>query len=163
MIVTYDLAWEWEWKSLGVNLKVATTVADIFLSHKQKAKESEKGGQLFIDTSMSNGLWLSLATPPHKDDRASPTSLELDANRCKQEIIESKDKGLILVGYWHTHAELIPNLSAQDVKSFLEFSCKNIESLPCPLAVIVGNGREKSVIRAWSLQKNNFLLANLLR
>ncbi|MCU4581177.1 Mov34/MPN/PAD-1 family protein [Acinetobacter gyllenbergii] len=157
----YDLAWEWQWKTIDVHLKVARAVADVFFAHTQNTKENEMGGQLFIDTSMSNGLWLSLATPPHKDDRAGPTWLELDSNRCKQEIIESKEQGLILAGYWHTHAELIPNLSAQDLKSFREFSCKNIESLPSPLAIIVGNSTETSSIRAWSLQKNDFLQATL--
>ncbi|WP_298065685.1 Mov34/MPN/PAD-1 family protein [uncultured Acinetobacter sp.] len=161
--MNYDLAWEWHWKSIDVNLKVTTTAAEVFLAHRQSTNENEKGGQLFIDTSMSNGLWLSLATPPHMDDRAGPTWLELDSNRCKQEIIEYKEKGLILVGYWHTHAELRPNLSVQDLKSFQEFSCKNNESLPSPLAIIVGNSTKNESIRAWSLQKNDFLLATLVR
>ena len=64
VLVIYDLAWEWRWKTLDVELKVSTKVVDIFFSHQQKLKEDEKGGQLFIDTSMSDGLWLAVATPP---------------------------------------------------------------------------------------------------
>ncbi len=79
-------------------------------------------------------------------------------NRCKQEVLEYQNQGLILVGYWHTHAELIPNLSPQDIKSFREFSQNNINTLPNPLAVIVGNN---DTIRAWSFQKNGMILASL--
>ncbi|AVI31426.1 hypothetical protein CSB70_0598 [Acinetobacter baumannii] len=161
VLVSYDLAWEWRWKTLDVELKVSTEVVDIFFSHQQKLKEDEKGGQLFIDTSMSDGLWLAVATPPHNADLSGPTWLELDANRCKQEAIEYQNQGLVLVGYWHTHAELTPNLSPQDIKSFREFSRKNISSLPNPLAVIVGNGSNGDTIRAWSLQENGFIQATL--
>lgn len=161
VLVSYDLAWEWRWESLGVELKVSTQVVDIFFTHQQKSKEDEKGGQLFIDTSMSDGLWLVVATPPHNADRSGPTWLELDVNRCKQEVLEHQNQGLVLVGYWHTHSELIPNLSLQDNKSFLEFSGKNIELLPCPLAIIVGNGGNNDTIRAWSFQKNGMILASL--
>jgi proteasome lid subunit RPN8/RPN11 len=87
--------------------------------------------------------------------------LELDANRCKQEAIEYQNQGLVLVGYWHTHAELTPNLSSQDIKSFREFSRNNISSLPNPLAVIVGNGSNGDTIRAWSFQENGMILASL--
>jgi len=87
--------------------------------------------------------------------------LELDNNRCKQEALEYQNQRLVLVGYWHTHAELTPNLSPQDIKSFREFSRKNISSLPNPLAVIVGNGSNGDTIRAWSLQENGFIQATL--
>ena len=157
----YDLAWEWRWKTLDVELKVSTKVVDIFFSHQQKLKEDEKGGQLFIDTSMSDGLWLAVATPPHKADRSNPTWLELDVNRCKQEVLEYQNQGLVLVGYWHTHAELTPNLSPQDIKSFREFSRNNINSLPNPLAVVVGYGSTGDTIRAWSFQENGMILASL--
>ena len=67
----------------------------------------------------------------------------------------------VLVGYWHTHAELTPNLSPQDIKSFREFSRNNINSLPNPLAVVVGNGSTGDTIRAWSFQENGMILASL--
>lgn len=161
VLVSYDLALEWRWKTLDVELKVSTEVVDIFFSHQQKLKEDEKGGQLFIDTSMSDGLWLTVATPPHNADCSGPTWLELDANRCMQEVFEYQNQGLVLVGYWHTHAEVTPNLSPQDIKSFREFSRNNINSLPNPLAVIVGNGNNCDTIRAWSFQKNGMILASL--
>ncbi|WP_288499727.1 Mov34/MPN/PAD-1 family protein [uncultured Acinetobacter sp.] len=146
---------------LNVELKVSTQVVDIFFSHQQKLNEDEKGGQLFIDTSMSDGLWLAVATSPHNADRSGPTWLELDANRCKQEALEYQKQGFVLVGYWHTHTELTPNLSPKDIKSFREFSRNNIRSLPNPLAVIVGNGANNDTIRAWSFQKNEMILASL--
>lgn len=161
VLMSYDLAWEWRWKTLNVELKVSTEVADIFFAHQQKLKEDEKGGQLFIDTSMSDGLWLTVATPPHNADRSGPTWLELDINRCKQEVLEYQNQGLVLVGYWHTHAELTPNLSPQDIKSFREFSRNNINSLPNPLAVVVGYGSTDDTIRAWSFQENGMILASL--
>ncbi|WP_407324434.1 Mov34/MPN/PAD-1 family protein [Acinetobacter pittii] len=153
-----ELAWIWEWENLSVRLKVDKNVADIFLHFRQDLGGNERGGQLFVDINQSDGLWLSRATLPNKMDRSGTTWLSLDQNRCKEEIKIANKQGLRLVGYWHTHPELIPNLSPQDIKSFREFSQKNSKYLSCPLAVIVGNGTETNSIRAWSLQNNRFLL-----
>ncbi len=157
-----ELAWVWEWNSLGVKLNVASTVADIFSGHQQKVGENERGGQLFVDINRTDGLWLAEGTSPHKNDRAGTNWLNLDPHRCKQEILLANQQGLILVGYWHTHPELIPNLSLQDMISFREFSLKNSKYLSCPLAIIVGNGKVADSVRAWSLQNNQFLLGTMI-
>lgn len=153
-----ELAWIWEWDNLGVKLNVASNVADVFSGHQQKIGENERGGQLFVDINRTDGLWLSEATSPHKNDHAGTCWLNLDPSRCKQEIRLANKQGLILVGYWHTHPEHIPNLSPQDIRSFREFSLKNSKYLSCPLAIIVGNGKEANSVRAWSLQNSQFLL-----
>lgn len=155
-----ELAWIWEWEKLRVKLKVTKSVADIFLDCRQDLGENERGGQLFVDVSQSDGLWLSRATLPHKNDRSGTTWLSLDQSRCKEEIKIANKQGLRLVGYWHTHPELIPNLSPQDIRSFREFSITNSKYLSCPLAIIVGNGKEANSIRAWSLQNKNFILGS---
>ena len=157
-MMNLDLAWIWEWKNLGVELNVSVDVADIFLGHRQKIGENERGGQLFVDLNLEDGLWLSEATLPHKNDRAGLSWLHLNPSRCKQEVLSANQRGLRLVGYWHTHPELVPNLSQQDIRSFREFSLKNSEYLSCPLAIIVGTGQEANSIRAWSLQSDKFIL-----
>jgi len=161
--MNHKLAWVWKWDKLEVELNVPSTVADFFNEYRQKKGEHERGGQLFVDVNSEDGLWLSEATSPHKDDFAGPTWLHLDPKRCKKEILTANQQGLILVGYWHTHPESIPSLSPQDISSFRKFSLKNVEYLSCPLAVIVGNGQNADSIRAWSLQSNDFILGSIIK
>lgn len=157
-----ELAWVWAWNDLDVKLKVSSKVEKVFSNYRQKIGEYERGGQLFIDINRADGLWLVDATLPHPDDRAGRSWLILDSVRCRQEILSANQKGLRLVGYWHTHPEIVPNLSSQDIKSFNEFSLKNSEHLACPLAIIVGNGHNENSIRAWSLQNKKFILGSLI-
>ena len=59
--------------------------------------------------------------------------------------------------------------NSDDFQNFVEYArkyknggeYKNIELLPCPLAIIVGNGGNNDTIRAWSFQKNGMILASL--
>jgi len=160
--MVHELAWVWVWHDLDVTLKVTSRVAEIFSNHQQKIGDNERGGQLFVDISCADGLWLADATLPHPDDQASTSWLIFDSDRCKQEIISANQQGLRLVGYWHTHPEKTPNLSSQDIKSFNEFSLKNSDQLACPLAIIVGNGNNKNSVRVWSMQGKKFILGTLI-
>ncbi|MGZ8250894.1 MAG: Mov34/MPN/PAD-1 family protein, partial [Methylophilaceae bacterium] len=95
----------------------------------------------------------------HPGDLSGPAWLELDPERCKKEVKAANAKGLLLIGFWHTHPELVPNLSLQDKKALLEFSKKNASTLPNPIAIIVGQSQEPDGIRAWSVQHKAFRLA----
>ena len=142
----------WVWPNLGFDLLVTKRVIDLFERYKQSQGMKESGGQLFVNLSSPEGLVLSDATPPNKNDRATPTSLLLAPTRCREEIKELNCQGLFLVGYWHTHSEDDPQLSSQDLRSFQKFKDDNCEVLPYPLAVIVG----QSKIRVWSMRECPF-------
>ena len=139
----------WHWPSLKIDLLIAKAVIDIFTENRQTKNNKERGGQLFIDLSFPKGLLVAVATPPHPKDYATTHSLFLDSARCCEEIKFFNDKGLRLVGYWHTHPELDPLLSSQDLRSFQKFSNENSNKLPYPLAVIVGLSR----LRVWSMRQ----------
>ncbi|MBF8179089.1 Mov34/MPN/PAD-1 family protein [Herminiimonas contaminans] len=151
--------WMWHWSDLDVTLYVHTSVASFFENHRQEQGGHERGGQLFVDVTRPNGLWLVEATGPHLNDKSGPTWLEMDLKRCREEIEEANARGLRLIGYWHSHPEHVPALSGQDIKSLTKFSQQNTHQLPNPLAVIVGRSLSPEGIRAWIYQKRKALLA----
>lgn len=140
-----NIAWVWEWPGMDVSLNISKAVAEIFFHYRQHAEENERGGQLFVDLTNEDGLWLVDASKPHLDDCSGLNWLSLNQSRCTGEIEIANGKGLRLIGYWHTHPEEHPNISAQDIKSFKKFSKKNINYLQNPLVVIVG----RSSTNAW--------------
>lgn len=105
------IAWQWSWPGLNTPLLVSQEVASLLEGYRQMRFDVERGGQLFVDPSSDAGLVLALATPPHKDDRAGRTWLDLNARRCRKEIELANAAGLRLVGYWHTHPQSIPMIS----------------------------------------------------
>jgi hypothetical protein len=159
--MTSESHWIWDWPTLGISLHVHSSVVSSFKKCRQEQGGHERGGQLFVDIKRSDGLWLVEATPPHPEDKCGPTWLEMDLRRCQEEIIKANEKGLRLIGYWHSHPEHVPNLSGQDIKSLKKFSRQNSGELPNPLAVIVGRSPLPEGIRAWVYQEGTPLLAQL--
>ena len=154
-----DIAWHWYWPSFGGQLLVSQDVAELFRNFRQSRIGVERGGQLFVNPSDSRGIVLALATPPHKNDRAGKTWLELDARRCREEVEVANDAGLRLIGYWHTHPQSIPVISNTDIKCFSKFSARYAQDLPQPLAIIVGNSSGPSSIKAWSFREGRYVEA----
>ncbi|HBO9019095.1 Mov34/MPN/PAD-1 family protein [Pseudomonas aeruginosa] len=157
-----DFAWCWKWPGVDTTLLVSHDVAKALRAYRQKGWSEERGGQLFVDPSNPAGLALTLATPPHRADRSGRTWLELDDKRCHAEVKEANDKGLRLVGYWHTHPQVIPAISLDDIQSFSSFAVRHMEALPHPLAIIVGTSDEPNGIKAWSFRFGRYLEAELL-
>lgn len=153
------IAWQWSWPEVDTHLLVSQDVANLFENYRQRRFNVERGGQLFVDPSNATGLLLALATPPHKDDRAGRTWLELNAHRCHEEIREANAAGLRLVGYWHTHSQNIPMISPTDIGSFSKFASYYIKDLPHPLAIIVGNSNSPKGIKAWSFRAGRYVEA----
>lgn len=147
-----DIAWCWRWPSHDVELLVTGSVAQFLSRHRQQSWEAERGGQLFIDLSDQRGLVLAGATSPDPVDRSGGTWLELNPERCRQEIAQANARGWRLVGYWHTHPQVIPTISPIDVASFAAFATRHTTALPFPLAVIVGRPDHERGIRAWSIR-----------
>lgn len=149
-------SWWWSWPHADIDIKVNITTAAVFNAARQRFSENERGGQLFADLTDPKGINL-IATAPHPSDLSSRIWVEFNRERCQNEIASANKLGFRLVGYWHTHPQKIPTPSNTDLASFKEFSFQNRDSLPCPLAVIVGNAITPNGIRAWVLKGNNFL------
>ncbi len=156
------IAWAWEWPDIDSPLFVTQTVAEVFNKFRQHSCGSERGGQLFVDLANPHGLIISLATPPHLKDRAGWTWLELDAERCRQEIESANALGLRLVGYWHTHPQTVPVISSTDIASFSTFAARYARELPHPIAVIVGLSSAANGIKAWSFRDGACIEATVI-
>lgn len=100
--------------------------------------------------------------PPHSDDRHGIFSLTINAERARRDIEVANRNGHRLVGYWHTHPQSVPELSCTDISSFRELAQLNPETLPMPLAVIVGYSRSTDGIRAWSIRPSGILRAETM-
>jgi hypothetical protein len=133
-------------------LIVSRAVANVLGDHRQHEKNLERGGQLFVDPISPTGLLLALATQPHYADRAGRMWLELNVQRCQEEIQSANAQGLRLVGYWHTHPAKIPEISSADITSFSRFSARYPQELPHPIAIIVGQSTKPEGIKAWSFR-----------
>jgi hypothetical protein len=157
-----EIAWRWRWPMVDSELPVSLAVATVLGRHRQRRWGVERGGQLFVDLGNPDGLVLTLATPPHLADRAGRTWLELDANRCLDEIERANALGLRLVGYWHTHPQSIPVISCADIQSFSAFSDRYAQELANPLAVIVGQSEKSNGIKAWSFQCGRYVEATFV-
>jgi hypothetical protein len=154
-----NIAWRWKWPAIDSELLVSQAAATVLGSHRQRAWGMERGGQLFVDPLSPSGLMLALVTPPHRADRAGWAWLELDENRCLQEIESANSQGLRLVGYWHTHPQTIPAISPADVGSFSRFAARYIQDLPNPIAIIVGQSKKPEGIKAWSFRVGGYVEA----
>jgi hypothetical protein len=154
-----DIAWRWTWPEVDSELLISQSVANVLSNYRQRGFATERGGQLFVDRTCPSGLLLALATPPHRADRAGRTWLELDTERCRQEVISANTLGLRLVGYWHTHPQTVPTLSSTDAGSFSNFTARYAQDLPHPLAIIVGKSPKPEGIKAWSFREGRYIEA----
>ncbi|WP_337261541.1 MULTISPECIES: Mov34/MPN/PAD-1 family protein [unclassified Serratia (in: enterobacteria)] len=153
------IAWHWRWPTLHSELLVSQSVADVLDSHRQQGVSPERGGQLFVDPANQAGLLLALATLPHSTDHAGWSWLDLNAERCRREIESANAEGLRLVGYWHTHPQIVPDISPADINSFSRFAARYAEELPYPIAVIVGKSSKPEGIRVWSFREGKHIEA----
>jgi proteasome lid subunit RPN8/RPN11 len=150
------LAWTWVWDDCGFELNVSKNVSELFDMFRQHGTKSECGGQLFIDLSYNNGLWLSYVTLPHPSDKSSKHWVELNSDRCKFELNQAEDNGLVFAGYWHTHPQIVPTLSNQDKISIQRFYAKNKHIISAPIFIIVGTSSCQNGIRAWAYKNENY-------
>lgn len=103
----------------------------------------EAGGQLFAQLS-SHEVRIEQATGPRQTDSRSRTAYVPDRIAEQIEIDYWHRKGLHYVGDWHTHPELIPQPSEDDIKSIRDSFSKSQHSLHGFLLVIVGTAKVPS-------------------
>lgn len=125
-----------------VRFELAPDVVRLLIGHRQMSPWTrERGGLLFADPAYTDRVVITHATPPHRDDQATLSSLQLNPGRCQREVEDLNSKGLWFVGYWHTHPETKPQISGADRRAFTNNLNYQRMSLTAMLAIIVGNGR----------------------
>ncbi len=74
----------------------------------------ESGGQLFSPDPSATELLITHITGPYKSDRTSRTSWNPDIKKLKKDREDNFERGLYVVGLWHTHPEALPVPSGLD-------------------------------------------------
>ncbi|MCD1649706.1 Mov34/MPN/PAD-1 family protein [Marinobacter adhaerens] len=152
-----DIAWSWKWPDLGCEILVSASVVEVLNRYRQVGPNPERGGQLFVDPLNPVGLVLADASTPNPADQVGRSWIDMDSSRCRREVVHANSKGMRLVGYWHTHPQIIPHISRTDIESFRRFSTAYNHELPHPIAVIVGTSRKANGIRVWSFRDGRYI------
>lgn len=101
----------------GINIHIASQVLDLLSMHKQNASRNESGGMLFA-TINNNDIYISVATVPSREDRSHRFGISMNKNGMQAKINEFYYKhSLHYVGDWHTHPEIKPSPSSQDLST----------------------------------------------
>ncbi|WP_291783277.1 Mov34/MPN/PAD-1 family protein [Luteibacter sp.] len=145
-----------------MDLLVSNAARDVLHAGRQALGGIERGGLLFVDSGDARGLILSLVTPSHPDDKADSYALLLSDTRCRLEIEAANERGLRLIGFWHSHPETVPHLSGKDIASFKSFGRRNHVDMPWPVAVIVGRSNSVDGVKAWSIRPSGIYAAQLV-
>jgi len=153
-VIEYSIA------ASGQTLVFSGTVIEHVLSNRQtKARDHEAGGQLFARVSRYE-IYVADATGPRTSDRRTRLSYRPDRKLEQAEIDESQRRGLVFVRDWHTHPELIPEPSTQDLVSISECFRKSSHHLNAFLLVVVGASAAPKDLHV-SLHDSGGLVTNL--
>lgn len=128
---------------LQVRLSPAAIIT--LTAHQQlRFWQPERGGVLLASSvgACDGVVEVVRVTPPHRDDRAGRCWLKLNHARVLREIDAAFAEGLHFVGYWHSHPELHPQLSTQDVAALLPTLQTSDLDLQRILMVVIGGRRD---------------------
>jgi integrative and conjugative element protein (TIGR02256 family) len=122
----------------GQTIVFSDGVLDHVLANRQtKPWEREAGGQLFAHVSRYE-IYIKEATGPRRSDKRSRVSYRPDRKLEQAEICDRQRKGLVFVGDWHTHPELLPGPSPRDLASISECFRRSSHDLNAFLLLVVG-------------------------
>ncbi|WP_370258766.1 Mov34/MPN/PAD-1 family protein [Marinobacter nauticus] len=114
-------------------------ILEHFVSFQQKQPhDKEAGGQLFWEYSPEGHRRVALVTGPRPTDQRSRTRYKADHRQEQIEINRNYDRGLYLLGDWHTHPEAIARPSAADIEAIQDIYRGSRNPGPGLLLVIVG-------------------------
>ena len=122
-----------------------------FEEHQQKYRwRSEAGGQLFWEHAPDGHRRVAASTGTRPTDKRTRTSYKADARQEQVEIDEHYEKGLYLLGDWHTHTEPIATPSRVDYEAIQEIYRSSIDPGPGLILVVVGTRPlQESMSIAW--------------
>lgn len=125
------------------------------LTHVSRYRQStpwaaEAGGQLF-GTLTATRICVTEASGPYPGDKRSRNRYRSNPATAQREIEQRRDRGLLYLGEWHTHAEDYPDASELDyaaMRSLLISSQLNSNML---LMMIVGRAQSTAGFGAWRI------------
>ena len=118
--------------SHNTRIRIDQKALDIFYDHRQMSKDSpEKGGVLVGEEKIRTKpefcckLRITGASGSMPGDSATPTSLSLTGPG-HQEFVDQEKKRIynlfnirgVIIGYWHTHSEIMPTHSRRDIRAW---------------------------------------------
>jgi integrative and conjugative element protein (TIGR02256 family) len=124
---------------------------------RQKGRYArEAGGQLFgfVTDECVN---VTKAVGPSSWDERGLFSFRSDPNVAQKAIQRQHKRGLLYLGEWHTHAELIPRPSPSDLHAMQQLMKRSHLNTRALLLVILGLGHPDTDVGAWYVDENNFL------
>lgn len=101
------------------------------------SRAKEAGGQLFAQFDGADTILLE-ATPPKWLDLRSRNGFLPNRLIQQREIRERYTRGLHFVGDWHTHPELVPHPSHDDIYSMIDCFGRSLHDLRAFVLIIVG-------------------------
>lgn len=119
-----------------------------FLHRQRRFWQREAGGLLFAPSvgSQNGQVDIEVVTGPNPGDRRTRYSCALEHETCLADIAAQFEKGMKFVGYWHTHPEPEPSLSAVDRRAFAKNLIAGGLRIDRMLAAVVGNGNSMDTI-----------------
>lgn len=122
----------------GQRLVFTSAVLEHFEKHQQlRWWQREAGGQLFARLALPD-IIVEEATGPRPSDWRTRYSYRPSRRAEQREIVSRHARGLHFIGDWHTHPELVPTSSGQDIESMHEVVRKSVHALNGFVLVIVG-------------------------
>lgn len=136
------------------------------LQHFQKHAQSrlwkrEAGGQLFARFEQ-DFVHIVFATGPYRSDKRSRHSFKPDKSMALNDINKMFRNGYHYVGDWHTHSEIDPYPSKQDIMCMQECFTKSSHSLGSFVLVIVGSMPSAEMLWVSLHNQSETLRLNLL-
>ena len=122
----------------GQRLVFTPTVVQHFYRHRQlRWWHREGGGQLFARFDLPD-IIVEEASGPRRGDWRTRSSYVPNRRAEQREIIERHRRELHFVGDWHTHAEMVPRPSPQDMRSMADLVARSQHALNGFVLVVVG-------------------------
>lgn len=123
---------------------------------QDKVHLPEAGGQLFSKNPDDGNIIIDEITGPYPTDKRSRYNWIPDITKMSFDREQLFDKGLYIVGLWHTHPELTPHSSQKD-----KITCeKHLQLLDSVyrgfLLITIGNGSPNPVLSTEYLERKGY-------
>lgn len=106
---------------------------------RQIGLKKEAGGLLFAKELESNIVEIEYVSIPTKFDWRSRFGFRPNKRAAQKLINENFNQGLYYVGDWHTHPQICPIPSDQDMKTIKDIFCKSTHNLNYLIMVILSS------------------------
>jgi integrative and conjugative element protein (TIGR02256 family) len=151
------------WEGRIPESEQAVRIEDAALRHIRRFRQrgqstKEAGGQLFGCVT-DKWVIVSKAVGPSASDERGLFSFRSDPSVAQKAIQRLHERGLLYLGEWHTHAELIPLPSPSDLLAMQQLMKRSHLNTRAILLVILGLGHPDTDVGAWYVDETNLLRA----